>query len=67
MQSNLIIAGGIIYGVLLIIAAFVKTRYTEALRIDALILPNPSEKTRLINLFAGVCFAGYGIYSLLNR
>jgi len=67
MQTNLlIIAGGIIYGVLLIITAFVKTRYTEPFRIDALIMPKPTEKTRLFNLIAGVCFAGYSIYSLLN-
>ncbi len=66
MQSNLIIAGGIIYGILLIIVAFVKTRYTEAFRIDALFLPKPTEKTRLLNLIAGACFAGYSIYSLFK-
>lgn len=64
MQTNLVIVGGIIYGILLIIAALTKTRFTEPFRIDALIMPNPTEKTRLINLFAGVCFAGYSIYSL---
>lgn len=62
----LLIAGGIIYGGLLITAAFVKTKFTEPFRIDALLMPKPSEKTRILNLIAGVCFAGYSIYSLLN-
>jgi len=64
MKINLFLtAGGIFYGAILIIAAFVKTRFTEVFRIDVFISPNTSEKTRLINLFAGVCFTGYSIYS----
>ncbi|MEK6614503.1 MAG: hypothetical protein AABZ32_00095 [Bacteroidota bacterium] len=64
---DLLTTGGIIYGALLIAVVFVKTKFTEPFRIDALIMPNPSEKTRPLNLIAGVCFAGYSIYSLLNE
>jgi len=65
-MDSLLTTGGIIYGVLLIIIVFVKTRFTEPFRIDALIMSSPSEKTRPFNLIAGICFAGYSIYSLLN-
>jgi hypothetical protein len=66
MQTDLlIIAGGIIYGILLIIFTFVKTRFTESFIIDGLIMPNPSEKTRFINFIAGISIALYSIYSLL--
>lgn len=57
---------GISYGVLLILTAFVRTKFTEAFRIDALFIPNPSETTRLLNLVAGILVAGYSIYSLLE-
>ncbi|TAL59531.1 MAG: hypothetical protein EPN85_09130 [Bacteroidetes bacterium] len=63
---DLLLIGGIIYGVILIMVMFVKTKFTEPFRIDALIIPGFSEKTRPINLVAGICFAGYSIYSLLN-
>lgn len=56
---------GIIYGLLLIGTYLVPTKATEAFRIDALIMPNPSEATRVLNLAAGLVFAGYNIYSLL--
>ena len=56
---------GIIYGALLILVAFVRNKLTESLRIDALIMPNPTEATRPLNLVAGLLFAGYSIYSLL--
>lgn len=58
---------GIAYGLLLIMAAFVRTRITESLRVDALFMPRPSESTRPINLVAGVLVAGYGIYSLFVK
>lgn len=57
---------GIIYGLILIGTYFVPSKATEAFRIDALIMPEPSEATRLLNLFAGLLFAGYNIYSLLG-
>ena len=63
---DLLLIGGIIYGALLIAVVFVKTKFTEPFRIDALIMPNPSEKTRPLNLVAGICFAGYSIYSLVS-
>lgn len=56
---------GISYGVLLMSTMFVKTRFTDAFRIDALIIPSPTETTRPLNFVAGICFAGYSIYSLM--
>ncbi len=60
-----ITAIGLIYGLLLIGTYLVPTKATEAFRIDALFMPNPSEATRPLNLVAGLLFAGYSIYSLL--
>ena len=57
---------GTIYGILLILTVFVRTKFTEAFRIDALFISNPSETTRLLNLVAGILVAGYSIYSLLE-
>lgn len=56
---------GILYGVLLIAAFFLRSAATEAFRIDALIMPNPTESTRPLNLIAGLMVAGYSIYSLI--
>ena len=58
---------GIFYGALLILAAFARNKSIDAMRIDALIIPEPSESTRPLNLVAGLLFAGYSIYSLLVR
>jgi hypothetical protein len=58
---------GILYGALLISATFVRSRLTEAMRIDALFMKEYTEKTRPLNLLAGLLVAGYGIYSLLSR
>ncbi len=57
---------GIIYGVFLILTFFVRSKITEAMRIDVLFMPNPSEATRPLNLVAGILVAGYSIYSLLT-
>lgn len=57
---------GVIYGVLLILTAFVRTKLTEAFRIDALFMPQPSEASRPLNLVIGIIVAGYSIYSLLK-
>jgi len=57
---------GIIYGALLILTAFVRTKFTEPFRIDVMFMPNPSEATRLLNLVGGILVAGYSIYSLLK-
>lgn len=58
---------GIVYGIVLILAAFVRSKLLEPMRLDALFLPQPSEQTRPVNLVFGVLIAGYGIYSLLAR
>ena len=57
-------AGAIVYGIVLILAAFVRTPATEALRIDALFIPQAGEKTRPLNLVLGLAIAGYGAWSL---
>lgn len=58
---------GITYGLILILTTFVRTRFTESLRIDALFIPQPTESTRPINLIAGLLVAGYASYSFLAR
>lgn len=55
---------GIIYGALLIFSVFMRNRFTEAMRIDALLMPNPTQNTRILNLIAGLLILGYMIYSL---
>ncbi len=55
---------GIAYGLLLVLAAFVRHRLTDALRIDVLFMRRADERTRVVNLLAGIAIAGYGIYSL---
>jgi hypothetical protein len=58
---------GILYGVMLIAAMFVRAGVTEAMRIDALFIRDYSEKTRSLNLLAGLLIGGYAAYSLLSR
>lgn len=58
---------GIIYGFVLIMIAFVRIKFIESMRIDALVIPQPTESTRPVNLVAGILIAGYGVYSLLSR
>lgn len=55
---------GIIYGIILILAAFVRNKIIESMRVDALLMPQPTENTRPVNLVFGLLVAGYGIYSL---
>ncbi len=57
---------GVAYGVLLISAFFLRTKFTESFRIDALLMPRPSESTRPVNLVAGLIVVGYSVYSLLR-
>lgn len=57
-------AGAVAYGAALILAAFVRTPLTEALRIDALFIPQAGEKSRPLNLVLGLLIAGYGAWSL---
>ena len=63
----LINAGAVAYGITLVVAAFVRHPLTEAMRIDALFIPQASERTRPLNLLMGVAIAGYGAWSLLSR
>ena len=57
-------AGAIAYGLVLVASMFVRTRVTEALRIDTLFIPQAGEKTRPLNLVLGLAIAGYGAWSL---
>jgi len=58
---------GVLYGAVLVAATFIRAGLTEAMRIDALFIKDYSEKTRPLNLVAGVLVAGYAIHSLLSR
>lgn len=59
---------GVLYGVTLILAAFIRTsRMLESMRVDGLVMPNPTESTRPVNLLLGLLIAGYALYSLLLR
>jgi hypothetical protein len=60
-------AGAIAYGLLLVAGTFVRSRLTEALRIDALFIPGAGEKTRPLNLVLGLLIAGYGAWSLWGK
>jgi len=66
-MDTVVNAGAIVYGTLLMLAAFVRTPLTEALRIDALFIPQAGEKTRPLNLVLGLLIAGYGAWSLWSR
>lgn len=57
---------GLVYGVFLIICAFVSNRLTDALRLDALFIPRPTPQTRLLNIVFGLAALGYYGYSLLK-
>ena len=57
---------GMAYGVLLILAAFVRGSFSEAMRIDALFIKDCTEQTRPLNLIAGLLIAGYAGYSLFS-
>ncbi len=58
---------GVLYGALLVAATFMRAPLLEALRVDALFLRDASEKTRPMNLLAGLLVAGYGLHGLLSR
>ena len=63
-MDTLVNSGAVLYGLLLVAASFVRTPVTEALRIDALFLPQAGENTRPLNLIFGLLIAGYGAWSL---
>jgi hypothetical protein len=66
-MDTLVNAGAIAYGSVLVLAAFVRHPLTEALRIDALFIPQADDRTRPLNLVLGLLFAGYGAWSLWGR
>ena len=66
-MDTIVNAGAVAYGLVLVLAAFVRTPLTEALRVDALFLPQAGEKTRPLNLVLGLAVAGYGAWSLLGH
>lgn len=53
------------YGLVLVLGVFVRTRFTEAMRIDSLFLPQADEKSRPLNLLFGLLIGGYAAWSLL--
>ncbi len=56
----------ILYGIVLILAAFKSNRITETFRLDTFFTPRPTDATRMINLPAGLLAIGYTIYSMLK-
>jgi hypothetical protein len=66
MLDLIIAVVGVAYGIALVAAAFVRNRFTEAIRIDALMLPNPTDATRMLNLVIGGLLIAYEGYSLLK-
>lgn len=63
-MDPLIHVGAIAYGALLVLGLFVRTPLTEALRIDALFIPQAGDVSRPLNLLLGLMIAGYGAWSL---
>ncbi|MDP3700835.1 MAG: hypothetical protein Q8R72_08010 [Hylemonella sp.] len=63
-MDTIVNSGAIAYGLVLVAATFVRTPVTEALRIDALFMPQADERTRPLNLIFGLLIAGYGAWSL---
>ena len=56
----------LVYGTVLIFAAFKSNRITETFRLDTFFTPRPTETTRMINLPAGLLAIGYTIYTMLK-
>ncbi len=66
MQDLIVTVGGMLYGLVLVCVVFFRNRFTETLRIDALIVPNPTEATRMLNLVIGLLLIGYNGHSFLS-
>ena len=64
MLDLIVTAGGIAYGAVLVSAVFFRNRFTEALRIDALLVPKPTDTTLPLNLVVGLVLIAYNGYSL---
>jgi len=65
-MNNLVHIVGLVYGVALVLASVVNHPVTAALRVDALFLPQATERTRPLNLIFGGLVAGYATWSLLT-
>lgn len=64
MLDLIVTLGGIVYGTVLVSVVFFHNRFTEMLRIDALIVPRPTDATRMINPAIGLLLVAYYTYSL---
>ena len=62
----IVTVGGIAYGAVLVGVMFVRNKFTEAARIDALMLPKTTDATRMLNLVIGLLLIGYNGYSLVQ-
>lgn len=56
----------LVYGIVLIFAAFKSNKFTDVFRLDTFFTPRPTENTRMINLPAGLLAIGYTIYTILK-
>ena len=66
-MSNLLHIGAVVYGLVLAAGVFVTHPVTEAFRVDAMFLPQATDKTRPLNLIFGLLVAGYGAWSLWGQ
>jgi len=66
MLDMIITVGGIAYGTLLVSVVFFRNRVTEAMRIDALMLPKLTDATRMINPVIGMLLIAYNAHSLMQ-
>ena len=66
MLDMIITVGGIAYGTLLVSVVFFRNRVTEAIRIDALMLPKLTDATRMINPVIGMLLIAYNAHSLMQ-
>jgi hypothetical protein len=65
MLELVVTVGGIVYGTVLVSVVLFRNRFTEALRIDALMVPKPTDATRVLNPVIGLLLIGYNACSLL--
>lgn len=65
MLDMIVTVGGIAYGAVLVSVVFFRNRVTEAMRIDALMLPRLSDATRMINPVIGILLIAYNAHSLM--
>ena len=66
MLDLIVTIGGIVYGAVLVSVVFFRNGFTEALRIDALIVPKPTDATRMINPVIGLLLVAYNAYALFR-